>query len=102
VMPPTRRSGPWGGAFWQHGQDALLAPYVGRYLDVLPRLWTDLSPQLAAALTAHLFPSTLVVPDVLARVAGYLERDDLPPGMRRVLLEQHDDLARAFRAQSAR
>ena len=91
-----------GGAFWQHGQDALLAPYVDRYLDVLPRLWADLSPQLAAALTLHLFPSTLVEQDVLTRVAAFLDRTELPAGLRRVLLEQHDDLRRAFLAQHAR
>ena len=88
-----------GGAFWQHGQDALLAPYVDTYLEALPRVWSELSPQLARALTLHLFPATLVEPDVLARVGAYLDRDDLPAGMRRVLLEQHDDLRRALHAQ---
>ncbi len=89
-----------GGAFWQRTQSDLLRPYVDRYLDVVPRLWDELSPQLAGDLTLHLFPSTLVERDVLDRVGALLARDGLAAGLRRGLLEQQDDLARALRAKS--
>jgi aminopeptidase N len=90
-----------GSAFWQRGQEAFLEPYVDRYLSALPGLWESSSPQLAAAVTTHGFPSTLISDSVTARVQALLDRDDLAPGMRRVVLEQHDDLARVLRAQSA-
>ena len=90
-----------GGAFWQTTQDAVLSPYVDRYLQALDGFWASQSPVLAASLTAHLFPSTLVRDDVLARVADVLARQDLPAGLRRVLSEQHDDLRRARQAQRA-
>ncbi len=90
-----------GQAFWQHGQDALLAPYVDAYLEVVPQLWERLSPQLASSLSVSLFPSTLVREDVLDRVDALLARDDLPPGLRRALLEQGDDLRRALAARAA-
>jgi aminopeptidase N len=89
-----------GGAFWQRRQHDLVRPYLDRYLDVLPRLWRDLSPQLAGSLTLQLFPSTLVEPEVVERVAAVLaQREHLPAGLCRVVLEQHDDLRRALHAQ---
>jgi aminopeptidase N len=90
-----------GGGFWQRRQGDLLRPYVDRYLEVLPSLWRDLSPQLAGSLTLHLFPATLVEPDVVERVGALLAQDGLPAGLRRVVLEQHDDLRRALAAQEA-
>jgi aminopeptidase N len=89
-----------GGAFWQHGQDLLLEPYVERYASAVPGLWRDLSPTLARFLTQYLFPVTLVRDDVVERVSQLLEQD-LPAGARRVVLEQRDDLQRALRAQRA-
>jgi aminopeptidase N len=89
-----------GGAFWQHGQDALLEPYVERYVSAVPGFWRDLSPTLARFLTQHLFPVTLVRDDVVAQVSALLEQD-LHPGARRVVLEQRDDLQRALRAQQS-
>jgi aminopeptidase N len=90
-----------GTGFWQHGQDALLASYVDRYVEAVPRLWAELSPTQASSLTYQLFPSTLVAQDVLDRVAALLERLDLPAGARRVVLEAADDLRRALHAQQA-
>ncbi len=90
-----------GQAFWQHRQRDLLAPYVEAYLEAVPGLWERLSPQLAGSLSLHLFPSTVIEQDVADRVAWLLERADLAPGLRRVLLEQHDDLCRALAAQAA-
>jgi len=92
-------------AYWSDNrdisQDEVLAPYVDRYLQALEGFWSSQSPVLAASLTLHLFPSTLVQDDVLARVADVLSRPELPAGQRRVLSEQHDDLLRARRAQRA-
>ncbi|MGB8650572.1 MAG: aminopeptidase N [Mycobacteriales bacterium] len=90
-----------GRAFWQRGQDELLRPYVDRYLEAVPALWEQLSPQLAGSLTQHLFPRTLVEQEVHDRVGALLERPGLPAGARRVVLEQRDDLRRALMAQQA-
>jgi hypothetical protein len=67
----------------------------------VPQLWQSLSPTLAASLTLQLFPSTLPRQDVLDRVSQLLERDDLHPGARRVVLEARDDLRRALHARQA-
>ena len=90
-----------GGGFWQRGQEDLLSPYVDRYLDALPAVWETSSPQIAASITGNGFPATLIRQDVAERVGAFLERGDLPAGLRRVVLELDDDLRRALRAQSA-
>ncbi len=86
--------------FWQHGQDELLRPYVDRYVVDLPELWRTRSPEVVSRLTELMFPSTLVEPDVLERTGALLEQG--PDGLRRLVAEQRDDLARALRARRAR
>jgi hypothetical protein len=54
---------------------------------------------VARTLARGLFPATLVRRDVLERTGTLLERPDQPVGLRRVLLEQCDELSRASAAQ---
>ena len=91
----------FGGGFWQPGQDALLEPYVDRYLAVVPGLWSRDTPQTARFATMLLYPATLVRQDVLDRTDALLGLPGLANGARRVVLEQRDDLARALRARTA-
>ncbi len=86
------------GGMWQYGQDDVLDPYVDRYVAEVEQVWASRSPELARSAARLLFPSTLARPDVLDRLDVLLGRD-LPPGLRRVVLEQHDDLARAVRGR---
>ena len=88
------------GGFWQYGQDAVLEPYVDRYLAAVPGFWSGGTPQNARTATLLLFPSTLVRRDVLERVEAVLATD-LVAGARRIVLEQSDDLRRALRARQA-
>ena len=90
-----------GGGFWQRGQDHLLRPYIDRYLTVLPRVWDTLSPMLASSITVQAFPASLLEHDVLDRVGRLLAQEGHPPGLRRIVLELHDDLRRALAAQAA-
>jgi aminopeptidase N len=88
------------GGIWRPGQGELLGAYVERYVAELPGVWAARGPQLAGALARLLFPSTLVRTDVLERTAGLLD-EQYPPGLRRYVAEQRDDLGRALRARSA-
>jgi len=87
------------GGFWQHGQEALLRPYVERYVADLPGLWARRTPEVVSRLTERLFPSTLVEPDVLVATAPLLA-DHHPAGLRRLVAEQRDDLRRAIAARA--
>jgi aminopeptidase N len=84
--------------FWRSGQDDLLRPWVERYVDELPALWGARTPQVAGTLAQRLFPSTLVEQDVHDRTA-VLEGGHHPPGLRRYVAEQRDDLRRALAAR---
>ena len=86
--------------FWQPGQDDLLRPYVERYVAELPDAWAGRTPQVARSLATSLFPSVLVEHEVLAATAALLDAQH-PEGLRRLVAEQRDDLARALRARSA-
>ena len=90
-----------GVAFWQRGQEQVLRPYVEEYVAVLPRLWSESSPQLADRLTSSLFPATLIEQQVHDQVALLLDRADLPSELRRRVVELLDDLRRALVAQQA-
>jgi aminopeptidase N len=85
---------------WQPLHADLCRPFVARYVDAVPRLWTSRTPAAAQALTAALFPSTLPEPEVLQAVDGLLA-GELHPAARRVVVEQRHDLARAVRARQA-
>jgi aminopeptidase N len=89
------------GGFWQPGQDALLQPYVARFVADLPGMWARLSPEVVGRLTALLFPSTLVSQEVLDATAPLLDAQH-PAGLRRYVAEERDDLARALRARALR
>ncbi len=86
------------GGFWQPGQDDLLRPYAARWAAEVPGVFDRRTPGLATTVARLLFPATLVEPATL-EVTGL--EGHLPEGLRRVLLEERDDLARALRARTA-
>ncbi len=86
--------------FWRPGQDDLLRPYVRRYVQEIPALFLRLGPQASQALALRLFPSTLVEQATLD-ATGELLAGTLSPELRRVVLEERDDLARALRVRAA-
>jgi aminopeptidase N len=84
--------------FWQIEQVELCRSYVDRYFDEIAAAWDTRTPQVAQALANALFPSVVVEADVLARTEAFLA-EELPPGLRRVVLERADDLRRAVAAR---
>jgi aminopeptidase N len=74
--------------------------YVERYFAELPAVWQERSPQVAKALATHLYPGAFVEQAVLDRSSAFLEDDDLPAGLRRVVMERADDLRRAVAARA--
>ncbi len=86
------------GGFWQPGQDELLRTYAARWATEVPAVFDRRTPGLATTVARLLFPATLVEPATYeaTSLAGAL-----PDELRRVLLEERDDLARALRARAA-
>ncbi len=70
-------------------------------MQAAPALWRERSPYMAQSLSRLLFPATLVEDAVVSRLDALLDGHH-PAGLRRVLLEQRDDLLRAVRARASR
>ncbi len=88
-----------GQSFSQPEQADLLAPYAKQYFEVLPRLWTSRSAMLRVLLGEALFPYPAASPALLAQIDAFLARADLDPGLRRLVLERRDIVARTLRSR---
>jgi aminopeptidase N len=77
----------------------LTAPYADRYFDMVSEAWNSRTIETARRIATMLYPSYLVDPRVLDRTDAWLAADDIPPSLRRLVLEGRDDLRRAIRAR---
>jgi aminopeptidase N len=85
--------------FWQPEQAELTESYVERYFAEMPatsRLRTAWSADRVAGLA---FPRYAVAPRTRELATALLARDDLVPGLRRVVIDADDDLRRALAAR---
>jgi len=88
------------GGFAQPEQEELLSPYVERYFTAVGPLWGKGAGMDAMRASEGLFPSWAVDGSTVERTDAYLARDDLPPPLRRIMVEARDGLARALRART--
>jgi aminopeptidase N len=81
-------------------QQELVAPYAGRYFEVIERVWQERSIQIGMDVVRGLFPA-LQGQEALELADGWLESHrDAAPALRRLVLEARDDLVRALRGQA--
>ena len=88
-----------GPAFWRPGQEWLLADYVRRYLDALPRLEGGMMSMMATG--RAFFPVTVDDPAEVRDLEAAASDDQLSPVLRRGLTEGIDGLRRMLRARGA-
>ncbi|GAB2881530.1 aminopeptidase N [Streptomyces mayteni] len=88
--------------FAQSGQRELLAPYAERYFEVIEGIWAKRTIEIAMAVVRGLFPTYQDAQATLDATDAWLTTHAAaPPALRRLVLEAHDDLARALRGQAA-
>jgi len=93
---PIGSVGPVAAAFWRPGQDALLAPYAERYLDLLPALGRGgMIP--AMVFTSRLFP-------LFGIDAAFVDKavdatGPTAPVVRKTLMERADVVRRMLRSR---
>ncbi|WP_371580998.1 aminopeptidase N [Streptomyces sp. NBC_01314] len=85
--------------FWQPEQTALLREYVERYWADAVSLAARRGPAIAEAAGRWAFPVYAVDPETLDLGERCLQQDNLTPALRRKLVDQLDDLARALRVR---
>jgi aminopeptidase N len=86
--------------FWSVEQLPLLERFVEPYFDVLQTVWETRTAEMAQNVVVGLYPSLLVSASVVERTDAYLAGGDVPPTLRRLLLEGRDSVLRALRARS--
>ncbi len=98
VPNETQRKMAW--AFQQPGQEALLEPYVDRYLDVAGQVWETKGTYRAGLVLSFFFPQVLVTEQTRDRIRAWLDTTDANPAARRLVGEGLADLERALAAQA--
>ncbi|WP_344601156.1 aminopeptidase N [Streptomyces glaucus] len=87
--------------FWQPEQADLVRPYVPRFYQDAVALAARRGPAIAEAAGQYAFPAHAVDPDTLRLGEECLRDADPTPALRRKLVDQLDDLARALRLRKA-
>ena len=88
--------------FRQADQLDLLAPYVGEYFGAVTGLWATRTPHIAQMLVNGLYPVLHVEQSVVEAADEVLGSgpDQVPPALRRLLLEHRDGTLRTLRGQA--
>ncbi|MEG3634037.1 aminopeptidase N [Micromonospora palythoicola] len=87
--------------FWQPEQADLTSAYVASYFADMPAAARLRTPWVADEVAKLAFPRHAVSQPTREAAAALLARDDLTPGLRRVVTDADDDLRRALVARTA-
>ncbi|MGH3277100.1 MAG: ERAP1-like C-terminal domain-containing protein, partial [Streptosporangiaceae bacterium] len=80
-------------------QEELVAPFAEPFFESLAGIWRDWSPDMAQYFAQGAYPVTAVSHEALARTDAYLEQASPPAALRRLLIEDRDDVARQLRCR---
>ena len=86
--------------FMSPDQDGLLEPYARRYFDVLADVWRDWKADMAQYFASNAYPVTAISEQTIRATDDYIDWTTPPPPLRRLLIEDRDDVARALRCQA--
>ena len=89
-----------GRALFQPEQIELTAPYVERFFVEMPAAARRRTPFAAERLADLAFPRYHVSPHTRSLAAAMLAQGDLPPVLRRVVIDNDDDLRLALAARA--
>ena len=86
--------------FQQPEHRELLRPYVERYFEVVGPAWQRRTAEMAEHIAVGLYPQLLVEQSVVDATTAYLKSEQPPPALRRLIVENRDQMARALRCQA--
>jgi aminopeptidase N len=78
----------------------LLVPYVEKYFAEIGHVWSSWSSDMSSTFAEVAYPFLVTEQSTVDRTTAYLEEQDPPPALRRLLLEGRDGVSRAMRAQA--
>jgi aminopeptidase N len=88
------------GGFVQPGQDELLQPFRDRYFEAISGVWARRSSEVAQTVVVGLYPSWDISQAGLDAADAFLADPDVPPPLRRLVLEGRAGVERALRARA--
>ncbi|MGI5231497.1 aminopeptidase N [Actinoallomurus sp. CA-142502] len=87
------------GGLFDVDDTSLVEPYVEKYFAEVGRVWSAWSSDMSSTFAEHAYPFLVTEPSTIERTTAYLDEQNPPPALRRLLLEGRDGVARAIRAQ---
>lgn len=81
------------------GQAELLKPFTARYFAAIPGVWQRRSSEVAQTVVIGLYPSWDISDDGVAAAEEFLSDPDVPPALRRLVLEGQAGVKRSLRAR---
>ncbi|MEY9210776.1 aminopeptidase N [Thermobifida halotolerans] len=88
------------GGFTEPAHSELLREYVDRYFGLLGEAWAKWTGEFAQTFAEFAYPGYLVEEETLRRTDSYIESENPPPALRRLLLEGRAGVERALHAQA--
>jgi aminopeptidase N len=88
------------GAFVQPGQHELLKPFRDRYFGAISGVWERRSSEVAQTVVIGLYPSWDISQAGLEAADQFLADPDVPPPLRRLVLEGRAGVERSLRARA--
>ena len=85
-----------GAGFWWRSQAALVEPFVGPFFSGLAGLFTQWEVEAARAYFRAFFPRHRIDADLRTRIAAVLASAEVGPVLRRMLVEEDDEIRRAI------
>ncbi|MGC2653982.1 MAG: ERAP1-like C-terminal domain-containing protein, partial [Mycobacterium sp.] len=85
--------------FVEPGQSELLKPFTERYFAAIPGVWQRRSSEVAQTVVVGLYPSWDISHDAIAAADRFLAGRDLPPALRRLVVEGRAGVERSLRAR---
>jgi len=87
-------------SFQVPGQEALLKPYIAKYLDVASTIWERKGVQRASVVLESMFPRAIATQETLVTVNAWLSASIANPAAKRYVQEGCADIERALAAQA--
>ncbi|MCW2565382.1 MAG: Membrane alanyl aminopeptidase [Mycobacterium sp.] len=88
------------GAFVRPGQHELLQPFSAKYFGAISAVWQRRSSEVAQTVVIGLYPSWDISEAGLNAADSFLADPDVPPSLRRLVLEGRASVERALRARA--
>jgi aminopeptidase N len=86
------------GGFVAPGQAELLAPFTSRYFEAIEGVWERRSSEVAQTVVIGLYPAWDITEQAIAAADRFLA-EDLPPALRRLVIEGKAGVERALKAR---